>query len=270
MKEYKLKKKEWEDYLKHWSKLRHPIIPEKISLATYKKLIKKYVKGNKVLLLGATCQLRDLLAKLNMHVTCVDISPIILKAHEKMCKVRKRKEKIVVGDWLKYNPKERFDLVIADAANFQIKESSYDLFFSKVASWLKKTGVSIQLIVADYKKTRVELKDVVDYIKKSKKLEDYRMKGYYYLGYSHTKNKGKFKNIAALEYDVQPYIDKGIITKKRFNKFSLHLKKFSAQLVEREKMEKYIKKHLKILEKIPHGDTFVEEAFYWQYVMKRK
>ena len=37
-----------------------------------------------------------------------------------------------------------------------------------------------------------------------------------------------------------------------------------------KRVDKYIKKHLDIVEKMPHGPNFVEKAFYWQYVMKKK
>jgi hypothetical protein len=43
-----------------------------------------------------------------------------------------------------------------------------------------------------------------------------------------------------------------------------------ACLLPKKKVEKYMKQYLKIIERVPHGKTFVEKAFYWQYVMKKK
>ncbi|MBD3313217.1 hypothetical protein GF345_02130, partial [Candidatus Woesearchaeota archaeon] len=68
-----IKKEEWEDFLNHWHRLDHPVVPGRVSIDIYSKLIKKHVKGKKALLLGATWQIRDLLAELGFHVTVVDV-----------------------------------------------------------------------------------------------------------------------------------------------------------------------------------------------------
>ncbi len=91
MSEQKIKKEEWEGFVKFWSKIKYPIAPGRVSLSRYKKLIKKHVKGKEALLLGPTWQIRDMLAQTGFHVTAVDISGFILKAHTRMCKVRKKK-----------------------------------------------------------------------------------------------------------------------------------------------------------------------------------
>ena len=118
--------------------------------------------------------------------------------------------------------------------------------------------------------SKVPLKYVINYIKKSKNLNNHIMKAYCYVGYHLYKNKDKSGNVAVLEHDIQPFIKKGFVDEKRFDKFSMHLNRFTASLLPRKKIEKYMKKHLKIIERQPHGNTFVEKAFYWQYVMKRK
>jgi hypothetical protein len=269
-KESNIKKEDWENWLNHWSKLRHPIVPENESIAVYKKLIKKYVKGKEVLLLGPTWQIRDMLAKMNMNVTCVDISKEILEFHKRMCKVKKRNEKIIVADWLKYSPKEKYDLVIGDAANFQFSEKNYSRFFKKVASWLKKDGVSIQLIEINNNNPKVPLKYVANYINNSKNLDNYRMKAYCYLGYHIYKNKDKYGDVASLEKDLESLVKKGIVDKKRYEKFYMHLNRFMACLLPKNKIERYMKPYLKIIERTPHGKTFVEKSFYWQYVMMRR
>ena len=154
MSEHKIKKQDWENWLKHWSKLRHPIVPGEESVSRYKQLIAKHVcksdlaeckgdlskcKGKTALLLGATWQLRDMLAELGFKITSVDISELIMTAHNHMCKIKERDEKLMIGNWLDFTPEkdgapEKFDLVVADAANFQFKEESYDKFFNKIAS----------------------------------------------------------------------------------------------------------------------------------------
>jgi 2-polyprenyl-3-methyl-5-hydroxy-6-metoxy-1,4-benzoquinol methylase len=277
MAEAKIKKKDWEDWLSHWSKLQHPIVPGDESISRYKQLIAKYfktTKGKKALQLGATWQTRDMLAELGFEVTAVDISETILQFHTKMCKAKLRKEKLIVDDWLKFTPEnnEKFDLVIGDAANFQFREESYPKFFSQVASWLKPDGFSIQLIEGNHKDTFVPLTEAVKFIKNATpaQLDDYKMKAYYYLGTSAWKNMDTFGNVGSIEHDIKPFIESGEISAEKFDRFSIHVNNFSAALLPRKRIDAYITKQLDIVDRIPFGGSFVEEAFYWLYVMKVK
>lgn len=272
-----IKKKDWEDWLAHWSKLQHPIVPGKESISRYKMLISKYFPatiGKKALQLGATWQTRDMLAELGFEVTVVDISEKILQFHTKMCKVKKRNEKLIVDDWLKFTSKdnEKFDLVIGDAANFQFREESYPQFFTQVASWLKPEGFSIQLIESNHKDTSVPIKEFVKFLKDAsdEQLDDYRMKAYYYLSTSVWKNSDRFGNVASIEAEIKPFLEGNIYLAEKWQRFSLHLNSFSACLLPVKKVDAYITKHLDIIERIPFGSTYVEEAFYWLYVMKSK
>ena len=285
MSEHKIKKQDWENWLKHWSKLRHPIVPGEESISRYKQLIAKHVcngdlagcKGKTALLLGATWQLRDMLAELGFKVTSVDISELIMTAHGHMCKVKKRDEKLVIGNWLEFTPEkdgapEKFDFVVADAANFQFKEESYDKFFSKVASWLKPDAVTIQLIEGDHKGTVISMDEFVKFLKDAtdEQVDDYKNKAYYYLGTALWKNKDSFGNVGTLEHDIKPFIESGEVSAEKFDRFSIHVDNFSACLLPRERLDAHISKHLEIVDRLPFGGTFVEEAFYWLYVMKLK
>jgi len=280
MTEADIKKKDWEDYIHHWKDLQHPIVPGKESIERYEKLIKKHIlkdakdgSGKKILLLGPTWQIRDLLAKLKFHVTCVDISTSILEMHSKMCLVKERDEKLITADWLKFVPDEKFDAVIGDAANFQFKEESYDTLFGNVKSWLKQGGISIQLMEGNYKNIEASTEKVLEFIKNAtdEELEDYRIKAYYYLANTAFINKDKFGNVVSLEKDILPLIEKEDDSeelRRKFDIFSLHMNNFSAALLPVEKIEAYLTKQFQIVEKIPYGPTTTEECFYWLYVIK--
>lgn len=285
-----IKKGEFEEWIKHWKELQHPLVPGKEAIERYRKLILKYVKcsqksvisgtpkshtdfdGKRALLLGATWQLRDLLAELGFHVTVVDISLMVIEAHAEICKIKKRKEMIVVSDWLTLKTDEKFDLVIADDSNFMLKEGSYNNYFKNCAQWLKDDGVSIQTLEGDFKCVKTSLQEIIDFIKKAsdEELSDYRKKAYYYLGYLNYKHGNNFGDIADIENNLMQAAEEGKVSQEKVERFILHVKKFMVTLLPKEKIEKYVKKYFDIVETTPNGSTFVEEAFYNIYVMKRK
>ncbi len=124
------------------------------------------------------------------------------------------------------------------------------------------------MLEGNYKNKATPLKEVVNYLKKTKKPGDHRMIAYYYLGYSlYNKKAG---DIAAIEHDLLPYVKRGIIPKKNYDKFSMGLGQFKTQIFPVKRIEAWVRNHLDVAEKIPLGGTFVEEAFYWLYVMKKK
>lgn len=270
MKQQNIKKEDWEGFVKELKRLKHPIMPGKSSMTRYEKLIKKYLKGKDILILGSTWQFRDVFKKMKCNVTCVDISPVMLKAHTKLRKTKGGKETLIVGDWLTYKPKKKFDLIMSDAGNFQLPVTKYNTYFRNIKNWLKPKGVSIQMMMADFKKARVSLKEVVSYISKTKTPGNCVMKAYYYLGYHMTKNGNRRGDVMVLDNNLQKFVKKGKISKVKYNLFSLHMGRFIAQMPSPKKLEESVQKYFKIQEKIPHGPSFVEEAFYWQYVLSPK
>ena len=84
------------------------------------------------------------------------------------------------------------------------------------------------------------------------------------------KHNHDYGDLADVINDLAPFIEKGELTQERVDIFTLGVRKFMAVLIPGKKFEEYIKKHLDIIEKTPYGHTKTEEAFYWQYVMKKK
>lgn len=269
MQDHEIKKLDWENhFLKHISKLGHPIVPGESSLKNYKLLIEKYVKGKKALLFGATWQLRDLLAELGFVVTVVDISKESLDAHTMLCKI-KGNERLVQGNWLDFN-EGKYDVILGDDCNIQLKEESYDAFFSNINNLLTDEGVSIQVIEGAHEDKRSSLKNVINFIKNSSmdEIKDYKNRAFYYLSYALYINNNEFKNLAQIEHDIKPFIGKEI-TQEQYDNFILGAVDFSAAVLPVDIIDSYIKKHLKIVEKMPASETYVEKCFYWLYVMKR-
>jgi hypothetical protein len=269
MQDHEIKKLDWENhFLKHISELGHPIVPGEASLKNYKLLIEKYVKGKKALLFGATWQLRDLLAEMGFEVTVVDISKEALDTHSMLCKI-KGNERLIQCNWLDFN-EGKYDVILGDDCNIQLKEESYDAFFSNIKNLLNDEGVSIQIIEGAHKDERSSLKDVINFIKNSSidEIKDHKNRAYYYLSYALYVNNNEFKNLAQIEHDLKPFIGKEI-TQEQYDNFILGAVNFSAAVLPVDLIDLYIEKHLNIIEKMPASETYVEKCFYWLYVMKK-
>ena len=107
---------------------------------------KKRQKKLKALVLGATPELRDMLAKLKADVSLIDMSKYMIREMTKLRKI-KSKERKYVGNWLKMPfANETFDLVVGDLAQGNIPKSKKDDFFREISRVLKKNGYFIQRI----------------------------------------------------------------------------------------------------------------------------
>src|SRR3989344_6748141 len=88
----------WKQYLKNWHLYTSPGRPTKKDCAIVEQWLKK-INAKNVLILGATPQLRDVCARLNINTTCVDLQIEMLEGMRAFMK-EKGSEKLIVGDWL--------------------------------------------------------------------------------------------------------------------------------------------------------------------------
>jgi len=83
----------WKSLSEVWGDLKPPMRPSPGEVLVYerflKQAIKKIGKKPKVLLFGATPELRDLFAKYDLEVTMVDLNPEMVKAMNKLVSQKK-------------------------------------------------------------------------------------------------------------------------------------------------------------------------------------
>ncbi|MFA6146219.1 MAG: class I SAM-dependent methyltransferase [Patescibacteria group bacterium] len=132
------------DYAEFWRKLPAEIKPTPFALAFWEAKIKILIKQNsqlRALVLGATPEIRDLLAKYNIKTVCLDINPLMTKAMGLLVRKKNPKEKIVIGSWLRMPfEKESFDLVIADCPQDNLPFAKWPAFFNNIYRVLKPDG----------------------------------------------------------------------------------------------------------------------------------
>jgi len=161
----KPKTETWKKFIKNWSRITSPGRPTKKETEIYRKfgLLRLKKKGTKVLVLGSTPEIRDMLAKhKNIQVYLIDINIDNSFAMSELMKNRKAKEKEV---WMKANwltaplPENYFDLIYGDFVVCNIPFKKQDKFLINIKTWLKKNGLFItrcETIKPEYKNLSFE------------------------------------------------------------------------------------------------------------------
>jgi formiminotetrahydrofolate cyclodeaminase len=77
-------------------------IPEPKELSQYRKLLSEHVKPNdKVLILGATTELREIALELGCKVLAIDINIEMIYNRDKIMKIKNNVNDVIArGDWL--------------------------------------------------------------------------------------------------------------------------------------------------------------------------
>ena len=117
----KKQKMAWTENAQRWSSYKPPLRPSlnelKIIEGCLRELKNKRGKDKpEALILGATPEYRDILARLKFNVTLADFNIDSIKSMNLLLKYKgQRNEKIIITNWLKMRlPRNRFDVVLAD------------------------------------------------------------------------------------------------------------------------------------------------------------
>lgn len=270
---YATKKSEWQNYAYEWEKFQAPWAPSSERLKIYHDLIKEYVKGKDVLVLGATPSIRDLLAKFKFKVTVIDISPLMIKAMSFLRKI-KSKEQIIVDNWLTFKSKQKFDLIIGDSVMNNLYPQQYQRFFKKMKSLLKDDGVFINQGVAPTKpvhKIRITFNQIIKKVKTYPEYyKNYLNRAYDYLSWSCSHAHHHLIDWATLEREYQKEWGKGGITRSELKFLSFGFRPLNISIFTKRELEKILRKHWKTLEVRCEKKHRVHHDFYRIYLLKKR
>jgi ubiquinone/menaquinone biosynthesis C-methylase UbiE len=139
----------WEGYAKRYATLYwQPGKPSAGDLQIYSNFMKKASGGKKgkVLVLGATPSVRDVVSKFSTEICCIDMSAVMFKEMTKLTHHNK-KEKFVQGNWIKMPfPDNYFDMVVGDLVFENLDARTKPLFVKEVHRVLQKGGYWIHRI----------------------------------------------------------------------------------------------------------------------------
>ena len=132
-------------FLRVWEKLSYPNRPTKKETEIYRKFIGGLNEGSKLLILGATPELRDLASELNIKPILVDISLNSLSGMLRFAKSADPRNEIwVKSDWAEAPLEENhFDAVVGDLSLRHIELERQELLFEKLLKLLKKGGALV-------------------------------------------------------------------------------------------------------------------------------
>lgn len=151
VKETKIK---WESLVPTWDSAGPPATPSDDDIKIYSKFICSAMNENQsgnILLLGCTPRIRKLISKLNLTVTCVDISEDMLLNTTSFLSDLEKNESYVCQDWLKMNLGCQYSCIIGDKVLDNVPYKNWNKFKERLLSHLLPGGsLIIRIAPQDY------------------------------------------------------------------------------------------------------------------------
>ena len=144
--------KEWKKIASVWKDILPPSRPSLGDICIYDKFIRQEIKKEKlfkVLILGTTPELRDLLSRYsllgyNIKVFLLDINSEMIKAMDLLIEIKNKREKKLTGNWVKTSFKDNFfDLIIGDEVMINIKKEKRTDLLKEIFRILSPGGAFI-------------------------------------------------------------------------------------------------------------------------------
>lgn len=170
---YKTIKKYWIEAAALWKKVKPTYKPSKVEIFYFERFLKQILHKNlRVLVLGATPEIRKMLVRHKVSVTLLDNNPIMVKAMNSLIpkRLKNPREKVVTGGWLKMPFADNsFDVILSDHPTSSILYKDFSRFFKELARVLDKDGHFIIDIHMNAKLKPVTLNDYINKYQKNKK-----------------------------------------------------------------------------------------------------
>ncbi len=136
----------WERQIDSWDQMISPIRPSKGDCKIYQDYLGRKEGTERVLILGSTPEIRDLVAQFpKSKIYVADFSHQMISGMLKFTRhANPAREIWIKDDWLSlFLPERSFDVIIGDLVLQQISPENEKVFLKKVSSLLKKDGIFI-------------------------------------------------------------------------------------------------------------------------------
>lgn len=267
----------WVEIAEKWKAYNYPAKPSPMEIRFFEKELKKIIdkkRNIRALILGATPEFRDLLAKYKLEVCLIDNNEASVKAMTSLMKRRNKKEKVVIGDWLKMPfKKDSFDLVLSDSAQDNIKFKDFNRFFNNVYRILKPKGYWFFGAVNVEKNQSISFKEYIKKYKENPKIfKDFRNFAFYFFkvgrGVDFYKPKTRSFNFAKIDQRVKTAVEEGKVSSKALKDICFHLN-YEQVLIGKTEFKKILKKKFNILKEMKK-DNHPSMEIKWTVVLKPK
>lgn len=151
----------WKHLADTWVRFVDGNHPSPFNLSVYERFTLETIVGSKdpqVLLLGATAEIRDMLAE-HKHVSVIllDINQEMVDAMSSFMTQKSHNESVVIGDWL-HPPFEdsTFDVVLGDHVRSNVADADQDTFYKNLSRILKPDGCHVTRLIAQFEHTSIQ------------------------------------------------------------------------------------------------------------------
>src|SRR3989338_8757797 len=150
----------WKKIAEGWQKLGIGNHPSPHDVDVYRRFLMDAMRGEdrpNVLLLGATPEIRDMLAEYpEIEVTVLDVNGEAIRAMTSFMKEKPVNEKQAVGDWLFFPlPEYTYDAVFGDQISTNVSFENLDTLYRRIRAALKPSGYLITRITSHFPDTRI-------------------------------------------------------------------------------------------------------------------
>lgn len=136
----------WPALAAHWKKLAPPLRPSRGDIAVYKTFLRHAIRGirrPRILVMGATPEMRDLVHTHRAEVTVADFSSEMIKAMAELMKYKKKtsEEVWVKGNWATLPLKAGYyDIILGDGVIDNVPWVSHQQWMRHTQKLLKPSG----------------------------------------------------------------------------------------------------------------------------------
>jgi len=275
----KFDKSDWSSALSMWDKYTSPFRPSIVDIDNYFLILKRLKQKRNILLLGATPEIRDILANLGLKVLIADFSQeMLIGMTNHGVGIIESSEKWVKTDWMdmnKFIKNDYFDLILGDLVLRNIEPDSQINFLKEISELLNKNGYFVGRIhFINESLMPVSARRIIEssfedgYRIKSKSLEDLITSRLFDKATNFkTKriNKRKFAN------DINGYIKKDLTSKREDLVLNNILKKWAGQRTWTQRTAKEIDRLLFryfSIRDIRIASDYKDSEFYPLYILR--
>jgi len=264
-------KKAFAGFAEKWGKTLPPARPSRGDLKVYDRHIEELpFRPRNALVLGATPEIRDLLARKKIQVTISDFNINMIKAMSLLCKT-KSKERILLANWMKKFTDDKFDLILSDAGLNMLNWKDWEKTLGNIRDMLTPRGYVLQKI-AFYDKKRGKMNSL-EIIKKwrAKKLRTPDMRWFLemYSDYGVYDRKSMIDSKVKLLAGFEKSYKNGDLRDKEWEIVKRYDDKVVMTVPSKNKVNGIIKKYFRIV-RVTAGEDFLYCQDMPVYLLKRK
>lgn len=269
-------KENWKEMANVWKKYTPPGRPSVGEISFFEQEINKELSRNKnikALVLGATPEFRDLLAKYNIKTTLVDVNPDSVKAMTSFMIQKNTNEKVIISDWLSMPFKNNtFDLVLSDSAQDNIKFEEFETFFKKIFQVLKPGGKWFFGAVNLRRNNKISFDDYINLYKNNpKSFDDFRnfLLRIFQLSYNPEfyDEKNRSFDFHKIELKIRELVNKGVLPREAIKKLTIGVD-YQMPVLSEEEFKEMLSEKFMIVSEF-HDDSHPAMQIKWTAILKK-